>query len=244
MKQCIWLLSLLVIANVSYCQVVAIQKTLDNELYVCVQNPLNVAVEKCASKKIRLITNNGRVQGEKGHWVICPEHTGNTVIYVYKKTVLGLKFIDSQYFRAKQIPLSKATINGRPDGKITKSLFCSQIAPVAVVYCCGFDFRFKIVSFTVVVYRSCDKEIFRRTMSDSNGTRIDSVTHEFFTTLENNDKVVFTDIKMVFCYDAPRVGEPIELSITDAEYYKRPSPGENETVIDPINGNEYVRPKW
>ena len=63
MKRVVGLLLLTILAQGSYCQVVAIQTEISNIAYICYGNPLKVAVEGCSSRNILLTHLTQRQEG-------------------------------------------------------------------------------------------------------------------------------------------------------------------------------------
>jgi len=245
MKQIITIFPLVLVLQIGFAQVVAIQNIRGDQLYVCDDNHLKVAVEKCPSKDIQLAIDNGKIIKEQnpspGYFTVMPEHEGLTTIYVRRKTAKGYKIIDSQFFHAHLIPLPNPTLNGKSGGAITKSELCKQVGLVANMNWGGCG-MYRIDSFIVIAYCSCGKEIFRRSMTDKRtGTRIDSVTNEFFTTLKNKDKVVFKDFTVFICTE--RVCDSLVFTVTDAEKYIKPvyTPVEEYEYIDPVTGISTVK---
>ena len=99
--------------------------------------------------------------------------------------------------------------------------------------------------FTVFIYRN-SKQIFTRKLHDENNTRIDSVTNDFFTTLDNGDSVVFNNFIVADCSGERTDVNSLEFTITEAEKYHKPpphKPGDLEEIIDPVTGESHIK-KW
>jgi hypothetical protein len=90
----------------SYCQVVAIQLDKENVAYIGMPNPITVAAENWKSSAISISTNNGTIEGEKGHYVFSPVHVGTADIMVKRKTAHGLKVIGGTLVRVKTLTIS------------------------------------------------------------------------------------------------------------------------------------------
>jgi GldM C-terminal domain len=222
---------------------VAIQNDLQNIAYVALPNPLTVAANGINPMNIVLATNNGEIRQDNSdrnwkcnYW---PSAPGMAKVYVKKKLPDSrLVTIDSTLFLVKNIPLPYATLAGARGGNISQELLMVQIAPSANFQeVCG---RASIISFNIDVFRK-GKNVFRRTLSDPHGTRIDSATKEFFYQLRNNDNVVFSKITIKNFDKKTTVIEPIEFTITDAHKYRKVFKDEPITLFDPVTGNEYQK---
>lgn len=230
------------------CQVVAIQPDKMNVLYLCIANPLTIAVENTASSSIIVTTDNGEIRVDsfrKGGYTAWPAHSGVATIYVKKKTKKGIKVIGEEKFRVKKIPVSEPRFAGKKGGELSKAMVKVQIAPIAFIENFDFDARFRITDFTVIVMRR-KKELYRKSIHDMNGARLDEETRSFFYKLRNGDRLLFTDIKVEDCEHVPRETTDMEFTIKDAypPYHikRRPKHGEQE-VIDPITGETKIM-KW
>ncbi len=219
-------------AGASYGQVVAIQVDKESSGYLRIENPLTIAVEKCSSRRIVVSTDNGKISGYHGHYVIVPDHVGMADITVQKKTLLRkLKTVGHGYFRVKRMPVA-VSLNGQKDGNMSKQVACDVIAPAAVIECCGFDAKCIIDSFTVTVKRN-DKVVFHKELHDSTGTRIDNETRGFFKTMHDKDKLLITGITYKDIDGTSMPAAALEFTITPATYTKPQDP-----AIDPITGTE------
>ncbi len=248
MKYALTYILLCLFPATAFCQVqvgAAIQNDHQKIFYKGVGNPLTVAAEGCKLKDIIVSTDNGHVDldssGGMGHYYAWPIKEGKAIIYVKRKLPHGrIKTIDSVLFVVKSsLLIPHRNLSGSSGGHMSQSLLLAQIAPGAYYYeVCA---RASIISFTVEVYRK-DRILFKRTLSNPNGTRIDSVTRDFFHWLKNNDEVIFKDITTMGLSRVPQVIEPMEFTITDAHKYRRIQVDESETVFDPVTGTEIQKP--
>jgi hypothetical protein len=127
---------------------------------------------------------------------------------------------------------------------MAKSLLCNAIAPVTYYPNIDVEVRIPIKEYTVNIYRHAN-QIFTRKLGEEEG-RIDSVTNDFFTTLENGDSVVFNNFIAKDCSGEIDDLNSIQFTITEAENYHKPpphKPGELEEIIDPVTGESYIK-KW
>ncbi len=221
----------------AYSQVVAIQNDMQNIIYVGIQNPLTVAIENCPSTSIELTTNNGKItKAENGHFSIIPEKVGLSTISVYKRNSPKKILIQSYIFRVNRLPVA-VSFNGKTKGNIPALLVYHSAALSAYVYGLEMDAHFPIIKFTTILNRN-GVEIFRRTLQDPNGTRFDETSRNFFKTLQNGDKLCFTNIVYRDMDHTDLVLEGMEFTIIDAEQLKEI--GKPRKVIDPITGQESI----
>ncbi len=248
MKRLIALLFLNMVIQTGNGQVVAIETPRGHQLYMCIDNHFKVAVENTPSKDLVLETDNGSIDREEdyppGYYKINTKKDGKAVIYVDRKTPKGLKRIDSQIFWVKKLPCV-AALGGKPGGPFSKSSICAQIAPQVYVANLNIHPDFIIEQFTVIVHCPCGQELFKRTLKNNGtfGARIDPTTNDFFTTLENGDTVLFTDFKIRNCDFGlePQFYQPMVFTITEAEKYHKPIPGEVYELEDPVTGNVFKK---
>ena len=237
MKPAIILLILIMSVKQASSQVVAIQNDRQNILYQYLPNPLTIAAEGYKSKDLIVTTDNGKLEGAEGKFLITPTRIGKAHIVIKKKTARGmLELLGDMEFRVKSLPVA-ASLAGLSYGPFPKSTLCYQVALSASVYGVDICGNFKLISYNVMVKRN-GVEIFTRLLSDTNGTRIDSVTHAFFETLQDGDKLIFGDITMLDISGEPRKLDPLEFIITEAEKFRLRNTEDSITVFDPITGEE------
>ena len=225
---------------------------MQNTLYTCHDNPITVAVSNVRPSKIVVTIDSGAVlkkdNDRLGHYIIYTEKKGSLTVYVSKKTWRGLKSIYSTTFRVRRFSTLFSTLsislNGKQRGKMAKSLLCNAIAPVTYYPNIDVEVRIPIKEYTVNIYRNAN-QIFTRKLGEEEG-RIDSVTNDFFTTLENGDSVVFNNFIVKDCSGEMDDLNSIQFTITEAENYHKPpphKPGDTEEIIDPVTGESHIK-KW
>lgn len=119
-KQVFIFLILNFIVSVTYSQNVAVELEKMNVLYIGVENPINVVVGNHSSKKLVVKAKHGVVEPNYRGYIYkidtcayCME-----IIYVGIKSVKGVKWIDSLYYRLKMIPDPIIDIGGKRSGFI------------------------------------------------------------------------------------------------------------------------------
>ncbi len=245
MPRYLFTLLLCVFSLSAFAQIVAIQNDKQNILYTCIDNPITVAVSNVRPTDIILTIDSGSVLKDEyakpGHYNINTRKIGGVVIYVSKKTKQGIKLIDSVYFRVKRFPHPEMNLMGKTNGKISKSALCMTISPRADVVNFDIDAKMPVKEFTINVYRNT-KQIFTRNLRNEKGARIDSLTNDFFTTLENGDSVVFNNFIVADCSGERTDVNSLEFTITEAENYHKPPP-HKPGDIDPVTGEPYIK-EW
>ncbi len=238
----ILLLNLSSISN--YGQEVAIQLDKMNVLYTCVENPYTIVVNGYSLRDLLLTIDNGEIKTvqSQGGGTIIPAKSGKATVYVKIRSASGIRELKKIEFRVRDRPTPKVKLDYRHGGEISKSILCAQIAPGA--YYDDLDYHVNILSFTIIVRRDTN-EIFKRTMANAYGTRIDTVTHQFFRTLQQNDKVFFTDIMVEDCDSMFSYLEPMLFIISNRPYSHtpKPLPDKYEFLYDPVTGQKIKRRK-
>ena len=237
MKRLIILSWICLLANIGNCQVAAIQ-ILGNtgSFFECVDNPVAIVVENCRSRSVRVSIDSGSITRSKGrkniNYLVHPAHEGYAVITVKKKK----KTIATKQFKVNPFPFT-VELNGKTGGEIDHRSFVVQTHLSASM---GLDIQgnFPILSYSVIINRK-NEAIFKRIISDSRNGKIDSVTQDFFYSLQNNDSVFFKDIIIKGCNGTPRKSDQsLAFKIIEAEKYRKSVhyPGEEVEIVDPITG--------
>lgn len=244
-RSIICLLLVWIVPTTAFSQVIAVANENMNILYLGIPNPIVVAVENISSKSFIVTTDNGDIYADtkEGHYIIQPVHVGTATVYIEKKYKNGqIKTVGSVIFKVKRYPMPVVQLSGRTAGKFDKGLLCAQIALSALTLGMDIDARFAVTRYTVVVKRR-KRTIFSHSLSDFNGTRIDSVTNKFFKKLHNKDTVIFKDIQVKDMYGIEDYPKSLEFFVSGAkEYAKAPKHGE-KVILDPITGQEKII-KW
>ncbi len=211
-----------------------------NKAILCLPNSISVAVEGLKANSILLKTNNGSIERDiyhdsKSNYLFYPKTSGRTMIYVYKKTKTP-KLIDSIVIYVERIPVNKPRFANVQGGLLTQWDALFQIgldAQMAEHY--G---KFIITNYTISVTRQ-NAELLKRMVS---GSRIDSISHEFFYNLQNGDSLAFKEIAIRDCDSTIRYLPSIAFAITDAYEYQIIN-GVTDTVIitNPITGADEIR---
>ncbi|MDP4117084.1 MAG: GldM family protein [Bacteroidota bacterium] len=97
--------------------VIAIDAFQYNLLYVGVVNPVDIAVSGIPSDKIKIITDNGIVTGENGHYFFRPDKLAPcNISIIYNDKIIGRRSIRVKTMNAPLI----VTIAGKTGGEIEK----------------------------------------------------------------------------------------------------------------------------
>ena len=219
MRARIWFLLFSLFAPPAYCQVVAIQNDRGNTLYLGIENPLTIVVEKVPLNAITISATNGKIiGGEKGHYSIIPDSLGKVEIEVNKITAKGSVKIYAEYFRVINIPdpIPHFTSQYKSGGYINASVARVQLAPFAGGsdhFGCG---KFTIDSVTVIVIRN-GKLVCCNSLHNHHGVRFsdDETTQKIMETLMGGDKLLFTGITCYGPDGKTRRLTPMDFTIVD-----------------------------
>lgn len=216
-------------------QVVAVQNGHRNDMWLCLPNPIIVAVENHSCDEFYLTTNNGAIEMDKeksaGHFLLRAEREGVAMIYVREAKMKTGQIIDSLAFYVRRFPLSTPRFANRSSGEIMQSIVLIQLGLVVNIECCGFDARFMVKSYFTSVLRN-GKEIFHH---KTEGSLLDSLTHDFFYSLKDGDVLRFENIKIQDCDGTLREARMIQFVLKECHEYEDAFI-ENRTIEDPMTG--------
>ena len=238
MKNTFIAILLCITADTSLGQVVAMQNDLQNIMYYGVANPITVAADGVKPSELVLTSSNCNIYSDSfsraGHYIVWPKRAGDSWIYMSKKEKNGrLKIIDSTLLQVRPLPLPSAHLIRSDGAFISQLMLLIQVAPEATYNeSCA---KVSITSFTLEVYRKANR-IFRRAFSNPNGTRFDSITHDFFYHVKNSDKIFFRNITTIGPDRMTRVIEPLMLTITSNGRYRKLAVPDTTIVVDPVTG--------
>jgi hypothetical protein len=241
MKTCVLLIAFCLTCIIGNAQVVAIQVDKENKVYLCVDNPLTVAVEGLSSRDISLSTDNGEIKKDEysiGHYNYHPKYPGIGMIYV-KKNILkgGNKIIDSMRLRVHRMPLPQPKFAGRSSGSMSKAQILVQAGITAPIENFDINGQYRVHSYTVLVYR--DKtEIFRKQIL---GPLFDKTVSDFLYSLQNEDELKFTEIKITDCDGELRLTDPISITVKDATEYRKVKQTDTLMIEDPMTGEMMLK---
>lgn len=196
MKRLMLVLVAAALSGAGYGQVVAVQNDRNNSVYLCDASPITIAASGVAAENVSVTTDNGTLSGTNGHYLLHPDHTGTATITVNNKRAGGQKIGVSE-LKVISYP-AVSMLAAKTGGAIPKPNLCAQLAPVSVAGEGSAEYRFVLQSFTVTVRRE-GHDIFMRQLADAAGAGLDGATKDFFKTLENNDVVLFTDMRIKDC---------------------------------------------
>ncbi len=221
MKRIISIIFLCLFVQQSYCQQgSAVSADNINLLLKGFQNPLTVATYDCKQSEITLRTNNGKVTGENGHFIIVPDSIGFAEIEICKKTSKGLKRIGVTRFRVKKFPDPVLELNRRTGGKLYCSIARVQVCPIATwTESYGVCAHAKITGFTIQIIRDNQLLLMRTIHNASSGVKFndDPDVGKAIESLNPGDKLLFSGITAMMPDGIERHLQPAEFLITDKE---------------------------
>ena len=156
----------------------------ENEVYVGLSNHIDIAVPNIPRKAIKISCGNAMLTGENGVYELRTANIGRINIRVYslknKDTIEHGVFP----FRAKLIPDPTAKISDRDNGDFPLIEFKVQQGIVAPLECCGFDAKFEIIEYKVMIIKKDTVLVSELTKGPYFSTQI----KEWMQKLEVNDE--------------------------------------------------------
>jgi hypothetical protein len=202
--------ALLLCSIFSYSQKCVVANIKENVVYIGIPNPLDIAVEGYKCKDITVTTDNGRLETTDNDcsYSLYPTDAGTTYIILIERK--SEKQLGKLPFRVKHIPEPVAIVAGKQGGAITKSIMKVQIGIAAVLLGFDFDARFMVTGFTISIIRK-SKSLYTEECSNA---RFTDNTKSAFNTLEDGDKIVFSNITCKGPDSRTRQLQPIEFIIS------------------------------
>jgi len=199
---------------ICFSQEAIVSLTRENKVYIGIDNPMTVMAENIPCKSIFLRTDNLTIEKDPASkndcdYYIQPEKEGSAKIYVCRLYQNDTVVIDSFYFRAKRIPDPEPMIANKKGGYINKNTLAAQPALFAVLEGFGFDLKFSITGFTILIHRT-DREIFFKKVE---GCLLTKEIKAAIMQTEKNDKVWFLDILSAGPDGKSRILMPMEFII-------------------------------
>ena len=233
----------------AFAQTIAVETRGDrHEVYMCIDNEIKIVVEGHKSNSLIVTANNGEINSygnNTGKYFLRPNKPGYATIYVKEKNQSGkMKIIDSATCKVKRFPLGEEHLNGKRNGsQIPKNTLIQILGIGAGVPNWDDVFPYRIRGYSVFIF-SNGKEIFNHEVvsagnSYRQGIKIDSVTHDFFYSLQDNDSLTITNFQVEDCDGTMRYFDPVNYTIVDAE--KAHKKGAVEKEVDPIDGKTYIK---
>lgn len=174
--------------------VAAVSPTKMNVLYFGVDNPLAIAVSGVTPEEISVETDNGKIMGELGTYIVQPMRPGTAKIKVYRIKKGNKELLQESEFRVKTVPDPKAYVAGSKGGKITRDELLKANKVQVLMENFDFDLNFKIVEFvlsTAVPGTSSTREEISKSNTFSE-SQIDLIK-----SLAKNQKIYFENIVAV-----------------------------------------------
>ncbi len=192
------------------CAVVSADKM--NVLYIGVDNPISIALEKYACKDLLIEISQGEIIKFENNFckysvkVLKP---GKVVIKISDKEN---RTILEQSFRVKRIPDPFATVGGVINGEISKAKLRVQKGVVAYLENFDFDAKFEIISFNFSLF-SIRGIFHEKNIGPVFNSNIISLLHD----VENGDAIIIDNILIKGPDVVLRKINGIAFRITDSE---------------------------
>jgi GldM C-terminal domain len=173
----------------SYAQTVAFAADKMNVLYIGVDNPLTIVVENIDCSKIKVVTNNGTIEGKNCYFIARPMNYGTASITATYKHNGKTKYVVCNY-RVKEIPPPTFKI-GTGQKRLPLVTLKSQQFVRADLENVDIDVTFSIDSFTVSTF---SKETATYKQVKNIGRKISAETKQLFDSIKVGDEILFKDI--------------------------------------------------
>jgi gliding motility-associated protein GldM len=126
-----------------------------NVFYAGIENPVSISVPGIPSDKIRPKISNGKMVAKGNGYIVYPDKPGRKCVISVTAELSGGKetTIGSMDFRVKSVPDPVATVAGKNEGLIGKSVLLSEQGVFAEIPDFDFEMNFKVTSFVVSTTR-------------------------------------------------------------------------------------------
>ncbi len=152
--------------------VVAAEAKHMNIVYIGLINPIDIAVSGISADKIKVISDNGQITGENGHYYLRPDKVGNCYITIISND----KILGKSHFRVKTLndPLH-VTLAGKKGGEISKSEFIYGIYLKAFFFPADFDLEAHVTGFRIISIKDGYVKDLKKTGSKLNKDMIEFI---------------------------------------------------------------------
>lgn len=152
--------------------VVAASATNMNIVYIGLINPIDIAVSGISAEDIKVITDNGQIIGENGHYFLRPDNLSHCHISI----IYNDKIIGKAHFRVQTLrdPLH-VTLDGKKGGEIKKNVFVYGIYLKAFFFPTDFDLDVRVISFRIISVKDGEVKDLKKTGDKLNKDMIDFI---------------------------------------------------------------------
>jgi hypothetical protein len=190
--------------------VAAISPTKMNVLYYGADNPVAIAVSGVPSEEIIVETDNGKIEGELGNYIIRPGKPGTAQIKVYRVKKGKQELLQESEFRVKTVPDPVAMIADHRGGEISRDELLGADKVNVLIQNFDFDLSFKVTEFTITtVINGYFKHV------SSKSSEITEEQKDLIRSLKAGSPVFIQDIKAIGPDGAIRTLNPISLKISE-----------------------------
>ena len=211
MKKYILLLVSQVICASLIAQVFSVSANKNHVLYIGVDNPLTIRIEKYLPGEIEVTADKGTIFGNNGTiYIYRPIEPGKNSIIVSEKATR--KEIGRVFFTVKYVPDPVAKIDTSGGGNISKSILMNQHLLKTEIQNFDFDLVCQPESFTVLIMNmdACTHEEIKNT-----GNNFNDKTIQAFKNIRENETIIFKDIFVKFPDGRSHFIVPIVFTVAD-----------------------------
>jgi len=211
MKKFLLIILLVLFDTMAFTQVFSVSADKNNVLYIGVDNPLSIVVEKYNVSELIIKADKGELFGGAGTKYIYRGSQPGVVAISIADKYTG-KEIGKVFFRAKYIPDPVAKIGPSTGGRVQKPVLMNQQFIRAEPENFDFDIFFKIESFTAVIIKK-DSCFYREIKNQ--GNKFNEELTKALLNIEKNDMLIFKDIFIRSPDGRDRFISPAVFSVTE-----------------------------
>lgn len=215
MKKCQIILPMIILvySSIGYSQdeIKAVVSNPDkSEIYVGMDNTINVAVPNYPCEKVYATIDNGILTGSGCSYIARPATRGSANINVFTIKNQDTVLVNSFTFRARLMPNPVVFMSGKHDVPISIGELKVQKGIYAEIESFAFDAKFNVLSFKVNNKRGSN------VTADSNneGTLFNKATKGIFSNTQPGDIITIYDVTVLGPDGLKRDLDPISFTIT------------------------------
>ena len=170
-------------------ETVSIGLTKMSVLYRMVENPATIAVSGVSQNDVKAVIDNGSIRVVDKGYSIIPARLGKAVVTVSVKD----KIAGTVEFRVKDLPSPVAKVNGHGNATVAKGWLLKAEGITPELEGCDFDYRFKVVSFSVTTINKVGIQF----EQVSNSDKFTKEQLDLINKVESGAKIRIENIKVI-----------------------------------------------
>ncbi|MDX2048932.1 MAG: GldM family protein [Chitinophagaceae bacterium] len=189
--------------------VVAITK--ENVLYIGIDNPIEVLIERTSKNAVFIKSNNGYIENHGGNnFIIRPHRRGFTEIEIFRIFKRDTLLVCTRLFRVKELPLPVGIFGNLRRPIVSKRTIKIFGGLRAVLEDSEYDLPIEVKEYSVIITR--DTAVVG--ISKNIGPRYNTKTELLLQNLQPGDNIYVTNIIVNMGYELRRI-LPLEYTVTE-----------------------------